>query len=173
MEYITNQELSPCLGIFFEHTLFLNKENIKYLLEKNGFEIIEIFDYENHSTFYHSKKTKINNNIVLNPLTDYTDIFMKSIDNFRINLSEINNNEVYVFGASYNTQYLLSLSNIKIAGILDNCKEKQGKYFSEYLVLDPNIVIGKKCSIIVKNGYYSTEIIKQLRELNPEIDILN
>jgi predicted SAM-dependent methyltransferase len=175
MEYIVKEELSPCLGIFFEHTIFLNKENIKYLLEKNGFELIEIYDYESHSTLYHAKKinTIINMTLQHFTITNYKDAFMKSIDNWsNLNLSKTNNIDIYVFGASYNTQFLLSLSNIKISGILDNCKEKQGKYFSGYLISSPNNIIGKTTLVIVRNGYYSNEIINQLRELNQEIDIL-
>jgi SAM-dependent methyltransferase len=40
MEHIALNELAPCLGIFFEHTIFLNKENVSGMLIKNGFKII-------------------------------------------------------------------------------------------------------------------------------------
>jgi hypothetical protein len=84
--------------------------------------------------------------------------------------------DIFLFGASYNTQFLLvlGLNKIKISGILDNCKEKQGKYFYGYdfVIYDPSIIIGKKCAVFVKNGYYSTENIKQLRNLNNQVVIL-
>jgi len=47
MQHFTETDACPFLGIFFEHTIFLNKENISYLLNNNNFEIIEIIDFEN------------------------------------------------------------------------------------------------------------------------------
>jgi hypothetical protein len=61
-----------------------------------------------------------------------------------------------VFGASYNTQYLLALglNTIKINGILDNCKEKQGKFLSGYAlqIFSPDIIKDlSNCVVIIKN----------------------
>lgn len=58
MNYFTESSICPFLGIFFEHTCFLNKENINILLNNNNFEIIECIDYENHSILYYCKKGK-------------------------------------------------------------------------------------------------------------------
>ena len=59
MEYIANSKISLFLGIFFEHNIFLNKTNISFMLNNNSFEILNIYDYENHSTIYHVKKKGI------------------------------------------------------------------------------------------------------------------
>ena len=56
MENFIEGKSTPFLGIFFEHTIFLNEENISYLLTQNGFEIIRINYYEKHSVLYHCKK---------------------------------------------------------------------------------------------------------------------
>ena len=84
--------------------------------------------------------------------------------------------DVYMFGASYNTQYLLALgtntNNIK--GILDNCKEKQNKYFYGYdlLIQSPEIIKSKECIVILKNGYYVNEIKDQLLSINKNTIII-
>ena len=186
MTYFAEKNITPFLGVFFEHTVFLNKENICYLLNKNNFEVIEIIDYENHSTIYHCKKNKERNKLIYDDnvkFTNYYDSFMESIDIFtnfvkKCNDIILNNTDkdVYIFGASYNTQYLLALgtntNNIK--GILDNCKEKQNKYFYGYdlLIQSPEIIKSKECIVILKNGYYVNEIKDQLLSINKNTIII-
>ena len=178
MEYIATSNCAPCLGIFFEHTIFLNKDNICYMLEKNGFELIDILNYENHSTIYHVKK--INKSILINTfcITNYSDLFMETIYKWQQFIStcklDVSSN-IFVFGASYNTQFLLALGlNVyNISGIIDNSPEKQGKYLSGYPIFSPNILSDKSnCTVIVKNGYYSNEIVEQCRKLNGQLNII-
>lgn len=192
MEHIAQEGLAPCLGIFFEHTIFMNKENIEYLLKRNGFEVLSIYDYENHSILFHVKKVMpafggtveggiLNDNwcnIDVVSINDYTQVFMTSIDKWKGMIRSVDDcHELYIFGASYNSQYLLALglAEKKIMGILDNCKEKQGKYLYGYplKVFSPSVISGKVCGVIVKNGYYSNEILAQLRELNSDVIIIN
>uniref|UniRef100_A0A6C0DKE2 C-methyltransferase domain-containing protein n=1 Tax=viral metagenome TaxID=1070528 RepID=A0A6C0DKE2_9ZZZZ len=186
MMYFTNSNICPFLGIFFEHTCFLNKENITLLLNNNCFDVIEIIDYENHSTLYHCKKiNKFANDLIVNSknkFINYYDNFIKSIDiytDYIIKCNEIIKNtikDVYIFGASYNSQLLISLGleieNIK--GILDNCKEKQNKFLYGFnlKIYDPNVITNKNCIIILKNGYYVNEILKQIQELNINTEII-
>jgi predicted SAM-dependent methyltransferase len=182
MEYMVDKTLF--LGIFFEHTIFLNKENITYLLNKNGFEIVEIIDYENHSTIYHTKK---NNNIKPHSIIDfkiknYYNNFFNLLSEYKLFVencnSIINNNsnkEIYIFGASYNTQTLLFFGlNNNIKGILDNCKEKQNKYFygTELKIYSPEILSNNDNAIVIlKNGYYVNEILVQIKEINSNVII--
>lgn len=186
MEYIRINELAPCFGIFYEHTIFLNKENVQYLLETNGFEIIEVTDYESHSIIYHVKKVKKENfgkSVISNIfcINNYNDLFMNTIYKWTSFIEKCKFNEsynVFVFGASYNTQYLLTLglNTIKINGILDNCKEKQGKFLSGYSlqIFSPDIIKGmSNCIVIIKNGYYTNEISEQLKTINNEILIIS
>jgi len=186
MSYLADN-ITPFLGIFFEHTIFLNKENIEYLLEKNNFKLIEIIDYEKHSTIYHCIKLPINNNIFCERKTqkflNYYDTFMNTLSNFKIFIKECNdiisttNKSVYIFGASYNTQIIINLGlNINnIKGILDNCKEKQNKYLYgiNLNIYDPSVIENEECIIILKNGYYINEIIEQLHHLNNNVQIIN
>jgi SAM-dependent methyltransferase len=181
MQHIAEKDLNLFLGIFFEHTIFLNKDNITYLLNNNGFKIINIIDYKDHSTIYHVIKSKDIENQSLKMITNYYDCFHNSICNFTTYITLCNDiitntdKKVYIFGASYNTQLLLSkLSNNKISGILDNCKTKHNKYLYGYnlKIYDPEIVKYEDCIVILKNGYYKDEIRLQLNELNTNIYFL-
>jgi hypothetical protein len=84
---------------------------------------------------------------------------------------------VYLFGASYNTQYLLTLgieeNNIK--GILDNSRDKEGKYLYGYslIIYNPHILINNDSIVILKNGYYVNEIKKQILNINPNTYIID
>ena len=178
MEHLT--KVSLFLGIFFEHTIFLNKTNITYLLNKNGFEILQIIDYEKHSTIYHVRKSKIVLNVPECKVYDYLEqFFTMNSDNTKfVNIcnSTIDNNPtkpVYIFGASYNTQYLLSIGidETRLTGVLDNCKEKQNKYLYGSLlkIYSPEIVRDTDSIVILKNGYYTKEIAVQLKSINPNI----
>lgn len=183
MEYFTEAIATPFLGIFFEHTVFLNKQNVSYLLNNNNFEILEIIDYEKHSTIYHCRKKNKSNIIVNTKITDYYNNFMYSIDVYNTFVNKCNNiikntnKDVFIFGASYNTQCLLALGidNTKIKGILDNCKEKQNKYLYGYkiIVYGPEVLFDNTdCIVILKNGYYIDEIKEQLLSINKNMTII-
>jgi hypothetical protein len=90
---------------------------------------------------------------------------------------------LFIFGASYNSIFLwYFLDNLlrlchqtdpdttpyMIAGILDNCKEKQGNflYGTGLKVFSPDVVTHhKRVFICLKNGYYSGEIREQLMDI--------
>jgi predicted SAM-dependent methyltransferase len=183
MQHFTETNICPFLGLFFEHTIFLNKENINYLLNKNNFKIIKIIDYEKHSIIYHCKKIIDNNNFNNNfKITNYYDNFEKSIIIYYEfakkcnNIIKNTNKDVYIFGASYNSQLLISfgleMKNVK--GFLDNCKEKQDKFLHGYniKIYDPSIIKNKNSIIILKNGYYTNEILKQIYEFNINTEVI-
>ena len=182
MEHICQKEIAPCLGIFFEHTIFLNVENISWLLNRQGFQIINCVDYESHSILFHVKKVS-HFSVLPISISNYNQLFFttlnkyKTIVNYCNNFIEKNPNKpVYIFGASYNTQFLLSLGvNVhKIDGILDNCKDKHQCFLYGYnlQIFPPEIVKNIDCIIILKNGYYSNEIQSQLLSINSNITIL-
>jgi len=170
-------------GMFFEHTLFLNKENITFLLNKNGFEIVNIFDYENHSTIYHTKKMEDKNKKTADEfnIKDYSNSFLQVIDETKLFIERCNlviskniDKDIYIFGASYNTQYLLFFGlNNNIRGIIDNCKEKTNKYFygTKLKIFCPD-VLNDNSIVILKNGYYSNEISLQIKQINTNIIII-
>jgi len=85
------------------------------------------------------------------------------------------NKNIYLFGASYNSQILIAmgLKNITLAGILDNCEDKQNKYLYGYdlLIYSPSILL-KEDSIVIVNGIYCDEICKQIYIINPNTYII-
>ena len=187
MQYLADNDLCLFMGIFFEHTIFMNKKNVIYLLKKHSFEIVEIIDYLNHSTIYHVKKTK-QLNIVLNvahsyelQITDYFEKFMTCINKYKLFIDYCNsiicstNKPVYIFAASYNTQMILSMGiEIKnLKGILDNAKDKQNKYLYgfELLIYSPDVLINNDSIVILKNSFYGNEIKEQLLNLNSKTQI--
>ena len=186
MQHLADNDLCLFLGIFFEHTIFMNKENVIYLLKKHGFEIVDIIDYVNHSTIYHVKKIKQwnMNNVNSNELQiiDYSEQFMNGINKYKLFIDDCNsiicntNKPVYIFSASYNTQIILSMGlEIKyLQGILDNAKDKQNKYLYGFdlLIYSPDVIINIDCIIILKNSVYCDEIKEQLLKLNPRTQIL-
>jgi len=183
MQYLVENNICLYLGIFFEHTIFLNKENITYLLNNNGFDLIEIIDYENHSTIYHVKKNITEKKYTIDiKIKDYYCHFFCVLNDYKLFINNCNciiektKKDVFIFSASYNTQFLLSMEiNInKIKGILDNCNEKQNKYLYgfELLVYSPEIIKNNNCIVILKNGYYFEEVFKQLKKMNPEVEII-
>ena len=172
IQHLTEEKIVLFNGLCFEHTIFLNKQNICYLLKKNGFEIINIIDYVNHSNIYHVKKSIITECPIIK-INDYYPVFMEIINDYTTFISKCNDilintcKKVYIFGAGYNTQNLLSLGikKDKIYGILDNCKEKQNKYLYgfDYLIYSPEIIKNTECIVILKNGYYINEIALLIR----------
>ena len=64
------------------------------------------------------------------------------------------------------------MKNVK--GFLDNCKEKQDKFLHGYniKIYDPSIIKNKNSIIILKNGYYTNEILKQIYEFNINTEVI-
>jgi predicted SAM-dependent methyltransferase len=185
MDFIANNNLSPCNGIFFEHNIFYNKENVSFLLIKHGFKINNIVDYENHSIIFIVEKCAKNNTIENIKLSDdYSHLFQKSITQTYhfiekcMNIIFLNpDNKVYIFGASYNTQFIIYFfQNKKIVfdGILDNCAEKQGNYLfgTQICIYSPQIICENKSIVILKNGYYCEEIQVQLLNIKSDVIII-
>jgi SAM-dependent methyltransferase len=91
MQNFAETDICPFLGIFFEHTCFLNNDNISILLNESGFEIVDCIYYEKHSVLYHCKKL---NNISLkkiNKVTNYYDSFINTLDVYKNFVKHANN----------------------------------------------------------------------------------
>ena len=176
MDYIYKANLSCCLGVFFEHTVFMNTANVVHMLNSTGFRVLEITNYVNHSTLYHVRKGPVVHHRVVLPnlIPDFMESILET-HRFVESLRSVEG-DLYIFGASYNTQFLLSFDSVcsRVRGILDNCTAKQGKYFYGHnlLIYDPEHVRHEAVVVIVRNGYYSTEIIEQLKLINPTITIV-
>jgi len=183
MEHIGTNALCPFLGVFFEHTIFLNKQNITYLLESNGFEIVNIYDYLSHSTIYHAKKINKTNQIDVVPINNFNNLFTETLHTYTDFITNTNNIlissnlPVYIFGASYNSQIILALglNQENIYGILDNCVDKHNKYLYGYnlKIFSPCILKDQNSIVVLKNGYYVEEIKSQLLGINSNTIIIS
>ena len=184
MSHFIESKTWPFLGVCFEHTIFLNEENITFLLKKNGFDVVEIIYYEKHSVMYHCKKQK-NAQIVpgsLFQITDYINGFNESISSYNQFVKCSNDvlkdttKNAYIFGAGYNSQILISMGvdETNLTGVLDNCIEKQGKYLYGFqlMVFSPQVLADEDCIVILKNGYYCEEIKQQIIDINPNTVII-
>ncbi|MBD3282593.1 MAG: methyltransferase domain-containing protein [Candidatus Portnoybacteria bacterium] len=162
----------------FEHTLFLTEYFIDNLLPSLGFKIVNKKYFKDHSIFYITEKEKSKEKIYLeNKYKDHKTLFQKFINYHEEEVREINpkiknfKGDIYLFGGHIFSQFLLSfgLDKEKIKGILDNSKLKQGKrlYGSSFAVSSPEILRDKKnIAVILKAGFYTEEISKQILEIN-------
>jgi predicted SAM-dependent methyltransferase len=182
MEYISNNDLMPPSGLHFEHTFYINLNNLKFLLNKNGFKIKKIETFENHSFFIKFSKINKKNNHILTKET--INLNCKNVANFKLKLQEsrklikqinkkiINKkNNVYIYGCHFPAQFFIKLGlEIKnIYACLDQSKTKIGKklYGTTLEVLSPiDISKDKNPIIICHMGPYTQEIKTHLLKIN-------
>jgi len=166
--------------ITFEHTSFLTEEFIDYFLSCNNFKIIDKIFYREHSILYVTKKQKTNKLQLPNKYTEYKELYLQCINYYKNIVNSINkelentNNDVYLFGAAFVSQYLiaLGLNTLKIKCILDNSPIKSGKrlYGTNLFIKSPNdVVLDENSLIILKVGHYKDEIKQQLIGINSNI----
>jgi hypothetical protein len=84
---------------------------------------------------------------------------------------------VYLFGAHIFSQYLFvfGLNQGRIKCIIDNSqlKNKKRLYGTGFVVENPEVIRGvEKACVILKIGSYRDEVMKQLKELNANVVIL-
>lgn len=156
----------------FEHTIFLTDEHLSSLLEDIGFEIINIKNYEEHSHFFHVKKSsnplknvrfknlKIEHEKLL---MDFVNFHYKEVDKIKDSISKYDNPNVFLFGAHIFSQYLtvFGLETNNIISILDNSTQKQGKrlYGTNLYAESPSILKDYKNPIVIlRAGPYNEEI---------------
>ena len=163
-------------GLNFEHTLFITEEIIDYLLNRNGFKILDKYYYLDHSIFYATQITNPAYNVKApQKYQEYKQMFNDFVTYHKEMVTEINkqietfDGQIYLFGAHIFSQYLLAfgLKQNKIVAILDNSPAKQGKrlYGTRFEVFSPKILKGKKrAGIILKAGHYNEEIKKDILE---------
>ncbi len=169
--------------MMFEHSIFLIEDYLDIMLKKTGFEIIEKFYFkDDHSIFYATKFTG-------NPIDeDFPNLYRKNkalysefIKYYQNFVKDVNSKmkdfpgKIYLFGAHLFSQYLLSfgLDQNNIDGVLDNSSLKIGKrlYGSKLTVFHPEHIKNEKCAVILKVGSYHDEIIQQLKQINPSIEV--
>ncbi|WP_293749409.1 methyltransferase domain-containing protein [uncultured Paraglaciecola sp.] len=169
--------------INFEHTFLLTEYLVDFMLEKQGFEIVEKRYFQQHSIFYAVRKAidKTTPTLV-NHRAHYESLFLELINYYKDEVNRLNSllvsfdGDVYLFGAHIFSQFLtyFGLDETRVVGILDNSKEKNGKRLygtSSWVSAVHNIADKHPVAVIVKAGQYQQEVIKQLRSINPDVVI--
>ena len=173
--------------LHFEHTYFCSEEFIEYCLKKYGFELLEKREYSNdHSIFYAARKVSSTDAdpAIVNHYSDNRRLFLEFVQYHEQLIQDLNEflsstqDKVYVFGAHYFTQILVSLGlhTEKILGILDNDKSKQGLrlYGTNLEVLDPGILKDQRgVTVILKCGVHNPEIKRGIQDnINSQVSYI-
>jgi 2-polyprenyl-3-methyl-5-hydroxy-6-metoxy-1,4-benzoquinol methylase len=157
-------------ALFFEHTYYLDENIIENLLNKTGFEILDIVKND-HSIFVSSIKSEKKDRKFYHQesLID----FNHYLTNLRNTIQDISNfvggDKVYLFGAHIFGQIILNggLDKNNVIYILDNDKNKWDKrlYGTNLIVKSPEILSGiKNPKVIVNVGIYTEEIKMQIKD---------
>lgn len=179
-----DNKFTNCLN--FEHTSFLTEYFVDYMLAQAGFNIIEKQYFgEMHSIFYATQKniSLSDNNMVLeNKYMEYKKIFADYINHHQKEILSLNEKiqsskfPIFLFGAHIFSQFLIAfgLTTDKLENVLDNSPLKQGKrlYGTGLIVSSPEVLKNyQNANVILRAGIYNNEIEKQLKIINPNINI--
>lgn len=184
MVEMLSRKYTNCLN--FEHTAFLAEPFVDVLLARNGFKILEKEYFQDHSIFYATERVGDDEKEELvfpNKYEEYKKLFMDFIEYHKELVAGLNSKiekfdgEIYLFGAHIFSQYLLEfgLNKERIKCILDNSqlKNKKRLYGTNLIVENPEVIKNvEKACVILKIGAYRDEVIRQLKELNPDVLIL-
>ena len=160
--------------IHIEHTFFLYKSHIKYILESSGYTIVKQTDFKTHSFFIKAEKNKNNIENIKIPhesslnLKNYFEERKKMLTSYKITKPTI-----LVPGGHFSSIYYLYLTQDEKNNILfciDNDKMKQNNRIygtncivysfeeaKKYIEMNKNII-----DIIIINCPYKEELEKQI-----------
>jgi hypothetical protein len=185
MRVMVERKYTNCLN--FEHTIYLAENYIDTLLTKNGFEIVEKkYFQDDHSIFYATLKSGSVKKIPLaeglyeknkDLYLDYVKFHIDFINEANSIIKNRKDRKVFLFGAHVQAQYLIGfgLNVNNIEAVLDNDKSKHGKrlYGTEKLVFGPSILAGfDRPILIIRAGTFTSEIISQVKEINPTVEFI-
>lgn len=183
MDELLNKGYSPNNILHFEHTYFINEDVLEFLAINNGFEVVKIKKYENHSIFFKlQKKISLSNkNVKLNLFEKFNINFNQhknNIKNINEKLNGLKDYHIFLFGAHVSSQFYIynGLKIDNILNIIDNdvTKSSYNLYGTDLIVRSPiKIKNINKCVVICSHvGVYYEEIKKQLKKINKNVIIL-
>ena len=156
-----------------DHLFYFTKETLKFVVERNGFEVVECqeiwHNYIISMVIRKKKKLNISHFVdyekkIKNEINDYIEPFLKD--------------GVAIYGAGHQSLAIMSLAELKgkIKYVVDDATFKQGKFTpathvpivsADYLIFDP---VG---AIIIMAASYSDEVAKKIpKNLDLKISIL-
>jgi hypothetical protein len=173
----------------FEHNYFLPRKLVQIILEKYGYEILEIAEFQKHSVFYATEyvgskeEGTFSENVIEQNVRENAFIFDEYFKRCERKVDELNTlirnfeGEKYVFGAHVFTQMLIAfgLETNLLHGCLDNSNLKENKrlYGTQLNVYKPESVLSadRRQVVIGSVATYSQEIMNQLKAINPQLKI--
>ena len=183
IKWLLENNALPINILHFEHTYYINEDDIELFLNKCGFNLDKIFKYKNHSIFIKaSKMEKLKNkSIPKNIGFKDKDKFMNLVKLYEEKIKELNiklkDKEYYLYSAHINSQYLLfnGINKKNIKGLLDSSKTKIGKklYGYDYDIFSPEILKNSESFVLTSHmGVYYEEIKENLLKINNKINII-
>ena len=163
-------------SINFEHTVFLTEPYIRFLLERNRFQLVEkeLF-LEDHSVFYRVERVEggsisklpselyKENKEIYESYKLFHEHFIANANRHLVS----HDGSAFIFGAHVFSQYLIvsGLKTEKILGIIDNDPNKQGKrlYGTPFLVYPVSELLKHTNPLVIlRAGSYNAEIKAQI-----------
>jgi len=171
-------------GVNFEHTYFLCMEYLNHIMSTFGFELIESANFNEYNIFAcYEKKTKEVSDIDLvnqyrenkKIMEDYVESNLKDIEKYNEILKDKKNK--YLFGCHVTTQNLIKfgLDLDGVVGLLDNDPGKQNNflYGTGMMTFSPEVLREEKqACVLVQRGIYTDEIVKGLKLINDNLNIV-
>jgi len=154
-----------------DHLMYFTRDTLKFLFEKNGFEVIEVeavwYDY------VISMIVKKKNKLELNKFNTQLEFISNEINSF-IDGNLAKGFRVAVWGAGHQALAVMSMTNIsnKIEFVIDSASFKQEKYTpaTHVKVVAPSILEKVKIdAILVMAASYSDEVASIINENYPNI----
>lgn len=154
-----------------DHLMYFTKDTIKLLMEKNGFDVIEI--QEVWHDYVISMIVKKKNKLELNEFNTHLNVISNEINSF-IDNNLSNGSRVAVWGAGHQALAVMSMTNIakKIEFVIDSALFKQEKYTpaTHVKVVAPSILEKVKIdAILVMAASYSDEVAGIINTNYPNI----
>lgn len=181
LRYFLEGDFLPNSILQFEHTYFIDEYYVKYLCSLTGFKFIKKHRYENHSVFFHLKKS--DDNQFDDKTNKISDRFLELYNNLKTKINNINSNiknnkNVFLYGTHVTSQsYIFNgLRTDNIIGLIDSSKSKIGKslYATDLITYSPNIIKDYNNVIVICShmGIYKDEISKMLITINPDVILM-
>jgi hypothetical protein len=177
-------ELDGANALNFEHTYSFDRRVLEWLLQANGYRVLEVVEFEQHSFFVAAERAGDLVGLNQPPKQDVRDAFLGVIQRSGIDVQTLNqrlktiesDRVVFIHGAHVFTQFLVSqgLDVRRISRVVDNAVGKQGKrLYGTPLCVGSMEEIASSADpvLIVRATHYADEVIAQARNLNPRVEI--
>lgn len=152
--------------IMFEHPNYLPEDYLDFILNKNGWEVVNKHYYKEHSIFYVTQPSTSKN--IFSKFNSKIDI-INMVNYIKNRVESIKDKKFYVFGAHLTYYYLLNLGikEEQIIAVVDNDPKKQNKrmYGTNTKIISP-LDLPTDANLFLEMGPYNEEIKKSLPKIN-------